>query len=204
MDEVSIEIAAPRAKVWDLIADFPQHGQVEPGVATHHLAGRRQGAGRSAPGSWASTATGSWCGPRCPRSPSVTKASRSSGKYPPRARAGATASPTPPTAAPPSPSTASRSRTRRRSSKPSQKSGLIGRDREDLLRAGMQTTLERVKAAAEGDPGRGTVAGRDRSGVAAEHDRRHRDQHRLPRRRVCRPPWPRRYAVAWSARSART
>ena len=31
-----------------------------------------------------------------------------------------------------------------------QRSGLIGRNREDLMRAGMHTTLERVKAAAEG------------------------------------------------------
>jgi hypothetical protein len=30
-----------------------------------------------------------------------------------------------------------------------QRMGLLGRNREDLLRAGMQTTLERVKAAAE-------------------------------------------------------
>jgi hypothetical protein len=28
-------------------------------------------------------------------------------------------------------------------------SGVIGRNRDDLMRAGMQTTLERVKAAAE-------------------------------------------------------
>lgn len=148
MDEASIDIAAPRAKVWGLIADFSNMGKWSPelqriiwlgGAKAPAVGARFMGINRHGVMVW-------------PTISRVTKyaegdqieweVSTSSTRWGYRLEDTADGG-----------TRVTEYRDGYKNSpallKITQRSGLIGRDRDALMRAGMQTTLERVKAAAE-------------------------------------------------------
>ncbi len=148
MDEVSIDINAPRAKVWDLIADFSNMGRWSPelvriiwlgGAKSPAVGARFLGVNRHGLVPWATLCRVTKCddgaaiewdnvvgkmrwgyrlGDAAGGGTRVTEYREHIGEMPLVLRAMV-------------------------------RSGIIGRQREGLMRAGMQTTLERVKEAAE-------------------------------------------------------
>ncbi|MEY2468869.1 MAG: hypothetical protein QOF21_1567 [Actinomycetota bacterium] len=149
MDEVSIEIAAPRDKVWDLIADFSNMGKWSPelqrifwlrGANGPAVGARFMGINRHGIMVWPTISKVTKCDEGEQIEWEVTTSSTRWGyRFADTADGGTKV-------------TEYREPYKKTSAlvKATQKSGAIGRDRENLLRAGMQTTLERVKAAAEG------------------------------------------------------
>jgi uncharacterized protein YndB with AHSA1/START domain len=150
MDEVSIDIAAPRAKVWDLIADFDNMRQWSPelrriiwlgGARGPAVGARFLGVNRHGPVPWATLSKVSKCDAQSAIEWEVsTSATRWGYRFEDLPGGG------------------TRVTEYREQFKPRNpvisavaNSGLIGRQREDLMVAGMRTTLERVKAAAEAD-----------------------------------------------------
>jgi uncharacterized protein YndB with AHSA1/START domain len=148
MDEVSIDIAAPRAKVWDLIADFDNMRQWSPelrriiwlgGARGPAVGARFLGVNRHGPVPWATLSKVSKCDAQSAIEWEVsTSATRWGYRFEDLPGGG------------------TRVTEYREQFKPRNpvisavaNSGLIGRQREDLMVAGMRTTLERVKAAAE-------------------------------------------------------
>lgn len=149
MDEVSIDIAAPRAKVWDLIADFKNMGKWSPelqriiwlrGAKGPAVGARFMGINRHGIIVWPTISKITQCDEGNQIEWEVSTSSTRWGyKFADTADGGTKV-------------TEYREPFKETPAivKATQKSGVIGRDREALLRAGMQTTLERVKAAAEG------------------------------------------------------
>ncbi len=148
MDEVSIDIAAPRVKVWELIADFRNMGKWSPelqriiwlgGAKGPRRGARFMGINRHGLMVWPTISKITQCdeGEKIEWEVS-TSSTRWGYRFADTADGGTKVTeyrePFKDTPA---------------LIKAVQKSGIIGRAREDLLRAGMQTTLERVKAAAE-------------------------------------------------------
>jgi len=149
MDEVSIEIAKPRAEVWDLIADFNNMGRWSPELVKITWVGDESdpavGAkfkGRNKHGfmQWSTTSTITQCEVGKVIEWEVNDSSTRWGFRFEDAAGGGT--------------TVTEYREKYKDTmllaKVVQRSGLLGRGREDLMRSGMRTTLQRVKAAAEG------------------------------------------------------
>ncbi|HVV37054.1 MAG TPA: SRPBCC family protein [Acidimicrobiales bacterium] len=148
MDEESIDINAPRAKVWDLVADFSNMGRWSPelrrivwlgGAKGPSVGARFVGVNRHGPVPWATFSKVSKCDDESAIEWEVSTSGTRWGYRFEDAPGGGTRV------------TEYREPFRDTNAlvKAVQRSGLIGRNREDLLRAGMRTTLERVKAAAE-------------------------------------------------------
>lgn len=149
MDEVSLDINAPRAKVWDLIADFKNMGKWSPelkriiwlGGATGPVEGAKfVGINRHGPVPWATVSKITKCEVGKVLEWDVTTSSTRWGyRFEDNASGGTTVTEyREPFKATPA------------VVKLVQRSGVIGRNREDLMVQGMRTTLERVKAVAEG------------------------------------------------------
>jgi uncharacterized membrane protein len=148
MDEVSIDINAPRAKVWDLVADFANMGRWSPELRRIIWLGRAKGpavgarfvgVNRHGIVPWATLSKVSKCEEQSAIEWEVTTSSTRWGYRFEDAPGGGTRV------------TEYREPYKKRAALISAitRSGVIGRDREDLMVAGMRTTLERVKAAAE-------------------------------------------------------
>lgn len=148
MDEASIDIAKPRAEVWDLIADFANMGKWSPELVKitwlGNAAGPSVGAkfkGRNKHGfmQWSTTSTITQCEVGSVIEWEVNDSSTRWGYRFEDADGGGTK--------------VTEYRDKYKDTmllaKLVQGSGLIGRGREEMMRAGMRTTLERVKAAAE-------------------------------------------------------
>jgi uncharacterized protein YndB with AHSA1/START domain len=148
MDEVSIDVNAPRAKVWGLVADFDNMRRWSPelrriiwlGAAKGPAVGARfLGVNRHGAVPWATLSKVSKCDDQSAIEWEVsTSAMRWGYRFEDLPDGGTRV-------------TEYREPYKHRNAAISAitKSGLIGRQREDLMRAGMQITLERVKAAAE-------------------------------------------------------
>ena len=148
MDEVSIDVNAPRAKVWDLVADFDNMRRWSPelrriiwlgGAKAPAVGARFLGVNRHGPVPWATLSKVSKCDDQSAIEWEVsTSAMRWGYRFEDLPGGGTRV-------------TEYRAPYKHLNAAISAitKSGLIGRRREDLMRAGMQTTLERVKAAAE-------------------------------------------------------
>ncbi len=148
MDEVSIDINAPRDKVWGLIADFGNMGRWSPELRRIIWVGRAKapavgaqflGVNRHGLVPWATLCRVT----KCDEGEAIEWDNRVGGM-----RWGYRFED--------APDGGTRVTEYRLEFKQMPRpiravvnSGVIGRDREDLMRAGMQTTLERVKAAAE-------------------------------------------------------
>ena len=149
MDEVSIKINAPRARVWDLIADFSNMGKWSPelrriiwlgGSKSPSVGARFVGVNRRGPVPWATMSKITKCDDGSQLEWEVSTSSTRWGyKFEDTANGG---------------TKVTEYREPFKDSpaiiKAVQKSGLIGRDRDNLMLDGMRTTLMRVKAAAEG------------------------------------------------------
>ncbi len=148
MDEVSIDIAAPRAKVWDLIADFSNMGKWSPelrriiwigGTKRPEVGARFAGVNRHGPVPWATLSKITKCDEGKQIEWEVSTSSTRWGyRFEDTADGGTRV-------------TEYREPFKNTPAiiKAVQRSGVIGRDRENLLVEGMRTTLQRVKAAAE-------------------------------------------------------
>ncbi|MDP1794270.1 MAG: SRPBCC family protein [Acidimicrobiales bacterium] len=148
MDEVSIDIAAPRAKVWDLIADFSNMGKWSPelrriiwlgGAKAPVVGARFAGVNRHGPVPWATLAKVTKCDDGEQIEWEVSTSSHRWGyRFEDTAEGGTRV-------------TEYREPYKQTPAviKAFLKTGVIGRDRDALVRDGMRTTLERVKAAAE-------------------------------------------------------
>jgi uncharacterized protein YndB with AHSA1/START domain len=148
MDEATIDIAAPRAKVWGLIADFDNMGKWSPelrriiwlGAQKSPAVGAKfMGINRHGLMVWPTISKITKCAEGNQIEWEVSTSSTRWGyRFEDTADGGTRVTeyrePYKKTAA---------------MVKLTQRSGVIGRDRDALLQAGMQTTLERVKAAAE-------------------------------------------------------
>ena len=148
MDEVSLDIAAPRAKVWDLIADFSNMSRWSPelrriiwlgGAKKPAVGARFAGVNRHGPVPWATLAKITKCDKGAQIEWEVSTSSTRWGYRFEDTAEGHTRvteyrEPFKNTPAP---------------IKLFLRTGLIGRDRDALMLAGMRTTLERVKTAAE-------------------------------------------------------
>lgn len=148
MDEVSVDINAPRSKVWDLIADFSNMGKWSPelrriiwlGGASAPVEGAKfVGINRHGPVPWATMSKITQCDVGKQLEWEVSTSSTRWGyRFADNASGGTTVTeyrePFKDTPA---------------LIKMVQRSGVIGRNRETLLVDGMRTTLERVKAVAE-------------------------------------------------------
>lgn len=148
MDEVSIDIAAPRAKVWDLIADFSNMGRWSPelrriiwlgGADKPAVGARFAGINRRGPVPWATMAKITKCDDGSQIEWEVSTSSTRWGYRFEDAANGGT-----------------RVTEYREPYKKTPaviqaflKTGALGRDRDALMLEGMRTTLDRVKAAAE-------------------------------------------------------
>jgi uncharacterized protein YndB with AHSA1/START domain len=148
MDEVSIDINAPRAKVWDLVADFGNMRRWSPELRRIVWLGRADGPAvgarfvginRHGLALWATISKVSKCDEQSEIAWEVSPSSMRWGYRFEDLPAGGTRV------------TEYREPYKKQPAAINavSRSGLIGRQREDLMRAGMQTTLERVKAAAE-------------------------------------------------------
>ena len=148
MDEVSIDIKAPRAKVWDLIADFDNMRRWSPelrriiwlgGAKGPTVGARFLGVNRHGLVPWATLSKVSQCDEQSAIEWEVSTSSMRWGYRFEDLPDGGTRV------------TEFREPYKNRNPVISgiTRSGLIGRQREDLMVAGMRTTLERVKAAAE-------------------------------------------------------
>jgi hypothetical protein len=148
VDEVSIDIAAPRTKVWDLIADFTNMRRWSPelrriiwlGRANGPAVGARfMGVNRHGPVPWATVSKVSKCDEHAAIEWEVSTSSTRWGYRFEDLPDGGTR--------------LTEYREPYKKTNPLisaiTRSGVIGRGREDLMVAGMRTTLERVKAAAE-------------------------------------------------------
>ncbi len=148
MDEVSIDIDAPRAKVWGLISDFNNMGKWSPelrriiwlgGVKAPAVGARFMGINRHGIVAWPTISKVTKCeeGDQIEWEVS-TSSTRWGYRFDDTADGGTRV-------------TEYRDAYKNTPAviKLTQRSGVIGRDRDALLRAGMRTTLERVKAAAE-------------------------------------------------------
>lgn len=148
MDEVSIDIAAPRTKVWDLIADFSNMGRWSPelrriiwlgGAKAPAVGARFAGINRRGPVPWATLSKVTKCEEGAQIEWEVSTSSTRWGyRFEDTADGGCRV-------------TEYREPFKNTPAviKAVQRSGVIGRDRENLMVEGMRTTLERVKAAAE-------------------------------------------------------
>lgn len=148
MDEVSIDIAAPRAKVWDLISDFSNMGKWSPelrriiwigGTKKPEVGARFAGVNRHGPVPWATLSKITKCDEGSQIEWEVSTSSTRWGyRFEDTADGGTRV-------------TEYREPFKNTPAiiKAVQRSGVIGRDRENLLVEGMRTTLQRVKAAAE-------------------------------------------------------
>ncbi|MEY2473214.1 MAG: hypothetical protein QOK28_2543 [Actinomycetota bacterium] len=148
MDEVSIDIKAPRAKVWDLVADFDNMGRWSPElrrivwlgrVKRPAVGARFMGINRHGVVTWPTVSKISKCDDQSAIEWEVsTSAMRWGYRFEDLPDGGTRV-------------TEYREPHKKRNFLINgiTKSGLIGREREDLMVAGMRTTLERVKAAAE-------------------------------------------------------
>jgi hypothetical protein len=148
MDEVSIDVKAPRAKVWDLVADFTNMRRWSPelrrivwlgGAKGPAVGARFLGVNRHGIVPWATLSKVSTCDAESEIAWEVSTSSMRWGYRFEDLPDGGTRV------------TEYREPYKMRNFLISgiTKSGLIGRGREDLMVAGMRTTLERVKAAAE-------------------------------------------------------
>lgn len=148
MDEVSIDIAAPRAKVWDLIADFSNMGKWSPelrrivwlgGAKAPAVGARFAGVNRRGPVPWATLSKIT----KCSEGEQIEwEVSTSSTRWGYRFED--------------TPDGGTRVTEYREPYKKTPAvikavlgTGVLGRDRDTLMVDGMRTTLERVKAAAE-------------------------------------------------------
>jgi len=148
MDEVSIDINAPRAKVWDLLADFDNMRRWSPelrriiwlgGAKRPAVGARFLGVNRHGPVPWATLSKVSRCDDQVEIAWEVsTSAMRWGYRFADLPGGGTRV-------------TEYRDQYKKRNPFISAvtRSGLIGRGREDLMVEGMRTTLERVKTAAE-------------------------------------------------------
>lgn len=148
MDEVSIDIAAPRQHVWGLISDFANMGKWSPelrriiwlgGANSPAVGARFVGINRHGPVPWATFAKVTRCDDGAQIEWEVSTSSTRWGyRFEDTADGGTRV-------------TEYREpfKTTPAIIKAVQRSGVIGRNRETLLVDGMRTTLERVKAAAE-------------------------------------------------------
>jgi uncharacterized membrane protein len=149
MDEVSIDVNAPRAKVWELVADFANMPRWSPelrrivwlgGAKGPAVGARFLGVNRHGPVPWATLSKVSKCDEQSAIEWEVsTSAMRWGYRFEDLPDGGTRV-------------TEYRDQYKKRNPLISgiTRSGLIGREREGLMVAGMRTTLERVKAAAEG------------------------------------------------------
>jgi len=148
MDEASIDIAAPRTKVWDLIADFGNMGKWSPelqriiwlgGTKEPKVGARFMGINRHGLMVWPTISKITKCDEGDQIEWEVSTSSTRWGyRFEDTADGGTRV-------------TEYREPFKKTAAlvKLTQKSGMIGRDRDGILQAGMRTTLERVKAAAE-------------------------------------------------------
>ena len=148
MDEVSIDIAAPRSRVWDLIADFSNMGTWSPelrrirwlgGAKEPAVGARFVGVNRRGPVPWATFSKVTKCDDGKQLEWEVSTSSTRWGyRFEDNAQGGTKV-------------TEYREPFKKTPAviKFVQRSGLIGRNREELMVEGMHTTLERVKAVAE-------------------------------------------------------
>ncbi len=148
MDEATIDIAAPRAKVWGLLADFSNMGRWSPelrriiwlGAQKSPAVGAKfMGINRHGIMAWPTISTVTKVDENSQIEWEVSTSSTRWGyRFEDTADGGTRV-------------TEYRDAYKKTSPlvKLTQRSGMIGRDREGLLKAGMRTTLERVKAAAE-------------------------------------------------------
>lgn len=148
MDNVSIDIAAPRPKVWDLIADFSNMGRWSPelrrivwlgGAKEPNVGARFVGVNRHGPMVWATVSKITACDPETHLE---WETSTSSTRWGYRLED--------------TPGGGTRVTEYREPYKDAPAvirafvgSGILGRNRDNLMVDGMRTTLERVKAAAE-------------------------------------------------------
>jgi hypothetical protein len=148
MDEVSIDINAPRAKVWDLVADFGNMGRWSPelkriiwlGAAKGPAVGARfMGINRHGVMVWPTVSKVSKCDEQSQIEWEVSTSSMRWGYRFENLPGGGTRV------------TEYRDQYKKQNPLTSGfvRTGVIGRDRDDIVVAGMRTTLERVKAAAE-------------------------------------------------------
>jgi hypothetical protein len=148
MDEVSIDINAPRAKVWDLVADFANMRRWSPelrriiwlgGAKGPAVGARFVGVNRHGIVPWATLSKVSKCDAQSAVEWEVTTSSTRWGYRFEDLPDGGTRV------------TEYREPYKKQNAAISAltRTGIIGRQREDLMVAGMRTTLERVKAAAE-------------------------------------------------------
>jgi uncharacterized protein YndB with AHSA1/START domain len=149
MDEVSVDINAPRDKVWDLIADFDNMRRWSPelkriiwlgGAKGPAVGARFVGVNRHGLVPWATFSKVTQCDAgRVVEWEVSTSAMRWGYRFDDAPGGGTRV-------------TEYRDQYKKRNPLISgvTKSGAIGRDRENLMVDGMRTTLERVKAAAEG------------------------------------------------------
>jgi hypothetical protein len=149
MDEVSLDINAPRDKVWELIADFDNMRRWSPelkriiwlgGAKGPAVGARFVGINRHGLVPWATFAKVTQCDEGQAVEWEVSTSAMRWGYRFDDAPGGGTRV------------TEYRDQYKKRNPLISSvtKSGAIGRDRENLMVEGMRTTLERVKAAAEG------------------------------------------------------
>ena len=149
MDEVSIDINAPRDKVWNLVADFTNMRRWSPelrriiwlgGAKGPAVGARFMGVNRHGIVPWATMSKVSTCDDEAEIAWEVSTSAMRWGYRFEDAPGGGTRV------------TEFREPYKKRNAVISAitRSGLIGRQREDLMVEGMRTTLERVKAAAEG------------------------------------------------------
>ena len=148
MDEVSIDIAAPRTAVWDLIADFRNMRKWSPelrriiwlgGAKSPAVGARFIGINRHGLMAWPTVSKVTKVDEGAQLEWEVSTSSTRWGYRFDDAPGGGTRVTEYHEEYKKSPAIL----------KLTQRSGVIGRDRESLLHAGMRTTLERVKAAAE-------------------------------------------------------
>lgn len=148
MDEESIDIRAPRAKVWGLVADFANMPRWSPelrrivwlgGAKGPAVGARFLGVNRHGPVPWATLSKVSKCDEHAQIEWEVSTSSMRWGyRFEDTADGGTRV-------------TEYRDQFKKQNPAISAlvRTGIIGRGRDDLMRAGMRTTLERVKAAAE-------------------------------------------------------
>jgi uncharacterized protein YndB with AHSA1/START domain len=148
VDEVSIDINAPRARVWSLLADFGNMPRWSPelrrivwlgGAKAPAVGARFLGVNRHGPVPWATLSKVSTCDAESEIAWEVsTSAMRWGYRFEDLPGGGTRVTEYRDQFKKRNPLIAAFTRT-----------GIIGREREDLMVAGMRTTLERVKAAAE-------------------------------------------------------